>query len=595
MVEPIMGECAGKNNHLDPILIAAKDASGSRLENLPTAYSTYLIETLESEFSPLMTSDLIGSGGFAAVEGPPAFGCALLWNGTFTGNAVPHHVAQYVQCVHTWLFSVCGKGDSIPLIRYLGHEFVKPVTVLVCGPDSALEQVDFLKKILNRQKEEIPFLPELRFRLVSADSLLPENLLGSYCLVGWNNFRNHLNKLERTRPDAISRASVKVTNQVVAMLKRFIQDFQSGQPGWETDRAVEAFLAGRKGEQYSPVIPMERFGSDSTWSRQNALFFRTLAANDYDELVVVDATKGLDDKKNAERTQNHHTINRVIGLRRAGKLVPAHDVILKVRGLPGYRDGISHKLDFIKEFISYQRFSASTMVPLDFILDAGPLLMDFDKVNFPQDLHKARCKIGMFIREIQPSEGTTVFTTRAVRPTDFWARAPSLKRISRDTQRAGIKLDHNQVLSVLDEIAQSMWVNGLSLDFADIAFMLDRHGIIVDFRVFDFERLSLGELLGVDHAILHTLIDLKTRLPKPHRGDMFAEVYSVNAAARGYPVDAVEAKLSAVELRRKWILKLLRMARTITFLAGDRLGTYLWRNILSALIAASRIRYRSAA
>jgi hypothetical protein len=125
--------------------------------------------------------------------------------------------------------------------------------------------------------------------------------------------------------------------------------------------------------------------------------------------------------------------------------------------------------------------------------------------------------------------------------------------------------------------------------------MLDRHGIIVDFRVFDFERLSLGELLGVDHVILHTLIDLKTRLPKPHRGDMFAEVYSVNAAARSYPVDAVEAKLSAVELRRKWILKLLRMARTLTFLTGDRLGTYLWRNILAALIAASRIRYRSAA
>ncbi len=593
LVEPIMGEYAGKNNHLDPILIAAKDASGSRLENLPTAYSTYLIETLESVFSPLMTSDLIGSGGFAAVQGPPAFGCALLWNGTFTGNAVPYRVAQYVQCVHTWLFSAYGKGDSIMLNRYLGHEFVKPVTILVCGPDSALESVDFLKKKLNSQKEDISFLPELRFRLVSADSLVPENLLGSYCLTGWNNFRNHLNKLERTRPDDISRASVKVTNQVVAMLKRFIRDFQSGQPGWESDRAVEAFLVGRKGKQYSPVIPMERFGSDTTWSRQNALFFRTLASNDYDELVVVDATKGLDDKKGAEKT-NHHTINRVIGLRRAGKLVPAHDVVLKVRGLPGYREGISHKLDFIKEFVSYQRFSASTAAPLDFILDAGPLLMDFDKVNFPQYLHKARRKIGMFMREIQPSEGTTVFTTRVIRPTDFWTRAPVLKHISFDAQRAGIKLDHNQLFSVLDEIAQSMWMNGLSLDYADIAFMLDRHGIIVDFRIFDFERLSLGELLGVDHVILHTLIDLKTRLQKAHWEDTLAEVYSVNAAARSYPVDAVEAKLSAVELRRKWILKLLRMARTLTFLAGGRLGTSLWRNILSALIAASRIRHRSA-
>lgn len=505
----------------------------------------------------------------AVIQNPGRIGPCRTQGFSSAREKIPTETGHHIDTIYAWMFSSLALSDAQKNLRFLGREFLQPVHIRIVSEHLEIPVQEIKAALMRRLEKMDHFSPPIDIETVPSADFSATDALSSYCIYGWKPFEQALRSAQVGETEC--EIAVKTLRSRIASPDKIAR----------FDHAFKNYLAQRNGAAINLAVEgIHGRRAEAPWYRNNRPFFDALLSNDYERILIKDATKDLDDAKGSEKS-NWHTVNRVLGLQRGDEVIPAHDLMLKLRGLVGFRDHVNHSLDLIKAFSAYGYIHRHEREPLDFILDAGPLLVDCSKVGLDENLKGSGNLVGIFLQAINVPEGHRVFTSRAIRITDFWNRKACLKRIYRDAAKAEVKLPKKQVLKVLDEIAKKLWVCGLSIDYCDIAFFLDRDENISGYKLFDLERLSFGELTAESHDILRTLIDLKTKLLPEFWQDTLLSAYDRHQAGSPPPVRVILARLRGQEKRREIILRTLRASCRLSALAGSRIGGLIWSGLLS--------------
>ncbi len=327
----------------------------------------------------------------------------------------------------------------------------------------------------------------------------------------------------------------------------------------------------------------------SPWRKENHQFFTHLKTNQFDSIIVEDATRQLQDDKGFEK-ENQFTLCKVIGLEYEDRIIPAERMMLKIRGLSYYRAGTTHLLDTLKEYASYRYIHEKSSETGEYVLEVGPIIFNLEKLAVPFDREETRKWIGFFLEEIKSSTSSSLYTTRLVQGTDFWSLGACLKKVKKGTTAHQVKLDQEQIKFLLSEFGTWSWLNGFSIDYCDAALFLTPDGDIKSMKIFDFERINFGELVNENHIVLDTLIDIKTYLRKSSWDEILHKVYlSDNTRQEPLPLDDVKIRLNKKNGIRHKVITVMRYFRFLSFRFGQRTGKRLWNYYLQLFARLSSI------
>jgi hypothetical protein len=392
------------------------------------------------------------------------------------------------------------------------------------------------------------FSPPVRCRAKTVDALHPSDFLRRECIFGEI-------PLDAALPDGAANPAYFGAVAFISDYLRTAAPVDSSQ-----DEIISTYRRVRANPDLAVCVDhlSDEVKGRSRWHRQNGRFFERLLTGEFDRIEVRDVTKNLDDRRNPEK-ENRFTIVKVLGLRAGDDFIPATDVVLKLRGLSYFRGEINNQVDILKEYASYVYIHNQVRGTSPYILDVGPLLLSAEKLDLPLDLSERRRLIGIFLEEIRPPDDGEMFSCRLKFLPDFWASSRAFDRVWKSVTDANFRINAGQLRKWLRSLRFWLFRRGLSIDYCDMTLKLDSQRNIMGLVIFDFERLSFGELVGEQHLVLDVFIDLKRRLSKEHWLAVLDRVYLSAERGAGFEsLEQVRSYLYPLNRKRQFLLKAAR-------------------------------------
>ncbi len=369
-----------------------------------------------------------------------------------------------------------------------------------------------------------------------------------------------------------------------------------GEVNTELDhRIVQHYRRVKEGN--NPSVCLDFLAEDrsrrSDWQEKNSEFFKHIRAGNYDRLLIEDATKSLDDRKGAAK-ENRFTISRVLGLEFEGQMIPAHKMVLKLRGFTHYRGDINNWLDLLKEYMSYAIIHRQAGRKPDYVLEIGPLLLTCERLDVPFDSDETKNWIGFFMESLtQPIMGR-VFTCRVRYLSDFWAPEQALSRVLRAASRDGVVVEARSLRTQLRKLALWLWEHNISVNYCDLVLYLDSDGRVYALRLIDLERLSFSELVGESHLLLDTMVDIKTHLRKEPWVHVLLNMFRSRDDLQGFPsLAALQEYLNPKSRWRQVRLSFWRNLQRIFLRLSPSRGRQNWARLAAARSRLNDIFHRT--
>lgn len=524
-----------------------------------------------------------------AVRGHAAFGLAIPFHTCIVGFDLPPQTFELLRTIYTWLFAFLGKSSQYSDIRLLEKEFTSEVLIDFYVSEAGHLIIDSFRTEINKTlSSEMDIFYPYSIAVVSPDQIDLRRLLSSRVIYGWEYADQTIQNVTREVGESgLDRVLREVSNKVFAELaipqvwKDIEHLTQSGIP----ERLVSIFHLARE-EKPIAIDQSSNVKSQVSdhWLNVNSDFFQAVREGEFDEILVIDATKDLKDKKGTEKA-NQFTLCKVLGLLSGGNWYPAERVVLKLRGFSWYRGDIHNIIDLLKEFASYRYIHARAADAGKYILHSGPLLLSCEKLNVPFDKSEKMRWVGLFLEEMLPPKNGITFTCRVRRLSDFWVLRETRTRILREATENGIEIDRAQLTGILKELAEWLWVNNLSLDYCDLTLFFDEAGNISSAKIIDLERLAFGELVNEKHPILDCLIDVKSYLlPEFWHETLEALFHTHPRHGRYLSLEEIEDRLRKKGRRRWAIINSLHVVESASHWFGPRIGPAIWDSFLQTAV-----------
>jgi hypothetical protein len=574
--------------------------TGLSIPEVPTAYAVLLRDLSRRAVKTLTEGSDFWQGHLKAafLSGPAATGQAFPFYRRVAGEDLPPETARLINVIYNWLFTFLGKAPDLSGTRFLDADISSELNVhlFLTNPEKMSSQ-----EVETRMQEvflkEGNFTPQLSCSVEAVDKLNPEMVLSGHCIYGWAQAADTLKWAWESWGETAVMADCRTAIIALAreMQKPSVMASIAEDPLLvKTDQIVSHYWRAR--ETRWPTICLDwqdhLAGSGSGWRAENAAFFQLLKLGKYDRLVIEDATKDLGDVKGAEK-ENRFTISRVLGLEEDGRLTPAHDMVLKLRGLTAYRGDINNWLDLLKEYTSYAYIHNRLSGSSPHLLEIGPLLLTCEKLVVPFDQEETRHWIGFFMQALNPPDRGRAFTSRVRFVTDFWAPRQAVGRVLRVAKRSALNLDEASLVENLRDLAVGFWSYGLSLTYCDLVLYLDGAQRVTGMHVIDLERLTYSELVDEEHLLLDVMVDIKAHLRKESWYPVLNNLFRSRRDAQGFrSFSALRPYLYPRSRRRQLLLRVLHSLHRQTRRLGPRRGQAVWTGFLRVWARLSSLSLR---
>jgi hypothetical protein len=585
-------EAAPENWPFQALLAEARadllQLDGLAIPEAPTAYAALLRELSREAVNILTGQSDFWQGHLEAVflTGPAATGLAFPFYAQVEGVALPPETARLFTVIYSWLFTFLGKAPDLNGSRFLDSDISSGLNVhlFLTNPEK-LPEGEVETRLREVFSEAGNFVPPFSCSVETVESLNAARVLSGYCIYGWVQAADTLRDAWESRGEAAMQAEGRTTvNALVRALQtQAVRASLGDQPLQRAGAGIVALYRRVRAEVLPTVCLdlLEKPESDGTgWRAENAAFFRLLKSGQYDRLVIEDAIRDLGDEKGAQK-ENAFTISRVLGLEVDGRLTPARDMVLKLRGLTAYRGDINNWLDLLKEYTSYAYIHNRLSGPSPYLLEIGPLLLTCEKLTVPFDREETRHWIGFFMEALHPPDQGRAFTSRVRFVTDFWSPRQSVEQVRRAAWRSRVKLDEASLVENLRELAIWSWSHGLSLTYCDLVLYLDEAQRVTGLRVIDLERLTYSELVDEEHLLLDVIVDIKAHLRKEPWYPVLTNLFRSRRDPQGFhSFSALRPYLYPKSRRRQLLLGVLRRLHDQSQRLGLRRGQAAWVRFL---------------
>lgn len=572
---------------------------GIYLSQEPTEYSKFFWESGKAVLEEIYAAESANLSGIeiALIRCSATYGIAQPFYTSFENEVFPEQTINLVENIYTWLFTSLGRSSQYSSIRLLDKGNGSELKLWLVTKDNHEIGHENLRSLLNKTFISLyNFSPSFSIEIVRLDEVGFFELISGPCIFG-DEFQSKI-----LAKSFVQYQSQKFYSRYVQHIDQVVQELYHSQEISGIKDNIERsnsifrnYLRVKTNKDQLILIdrPTQQDNDQDTWRGINRNFFQKLTENEFDILVVEDATKQLGDKKGQDKA-NQYTVLRVIGLRSGEEFVPAERIILKLRGLSWYRGDLNNLLDLIKEYSSYNFIHQNVSNPAQFFMGSGPLILSCEKLNLPFGKSETGKWIGIFLEEITPLDGQIVFTCRVRRISDFWSLDASRKRVMREAKEHNIDLNNAQLMHRLMTLSRWMWTENLSIDYCDLMFMLDNDGNISDMKLIDLERLSFGELVNEKHIFLDAIVDIKSYLLPEHWFFVLENIYRSEMATGDHiHLEEVKSYQRIPSRKRVMVINTLHKLHGLSMGFGQSLGRQIWSNFIRSLVSVFSLRYRS--
>jgi hypothetical protein len=465
--------------------------------------------------------------------------------------------ARLLSLIYSWLFAERDRDEELRTNRYFEREYLTPLELLLVVDSLASSKIDLERIIESIFIDMLGFSPRVSCRVARITTLTPADIFQSYCVAGWSNVVEIFQRYppESTQPQ-IEDAITTIVDQVTS--KRSNGKMKNIMTRRWGERALEQ-IPGlfSKSNPDQPSDSSDEISDE--WFQSNKRIFQHVADNSFETIQVEDASRDMNDAKGRAKDREN-SILRVRGLQVGDDFIPASNLFLKLRGIPGYRSELNNRMDLIKEYGCYTYLHQKLRNSSTYLSRIGPMIFDAAKIKFTNSSGDAGRAIGFLMEEISAQDGTLIFSCRVRRLTDFWDSERILVAICEKAHADGVTLIESQLRRKLRDLQRSFWEAAVSVDYCDLMIFHDALGDIKKLMILDLERLSFSELVDEEHLILDTLVDVKTHLPKEYWSRIFPTLYAMEGQAVGYlSLCEIQGMLNSSGRRRGVTIRLVRL------------------------------------
>jgi len=535
------------------------NTTGVRLSPDVSAYSKLLRERLPEMVERLfeLVPSLDKSSSSAFVRGEVALGISPPFQASLEKQELGEETARLLSLIYSWLLEERDRDEELRTNRYFERGYLTPLELLLVVDSLANSQTDIERIIESIFLDLLGFSPRVTCRIARTASLTPADIFQSYCVTGWSNV---VEIIQRHPPQSIQ-------PQIEAAVTAIVDQATSQRSNIITENIMTRRWGERTFEQIPGLFGESKLdrSSDSSdeisdeWYQSNKAFFQHVADNSFNTIHVEDASRDLNDAKGRDKDRAN-SILRVRGLQVGDDFIPASNLFLKLRGIPGYRSELNNRMDLLKEYVSYTYLHERLRNSGAYLSRIGPMIFDAAKIKFTNSSGDTGHAIGFLMEEIRAQDGTFIFSCRVRRLTDFWDRESILVSICEKARADGVTLIESQLRRKLRDLQQSFWEAAVSVDYCDLMIFHDALGDVQKVMILDLERLSFSELVDEEHLILDTLVDVKTHLPKEHWSWIFPTLYAMEGQAVEYlSLREIQGMLRNSSRRRGAAIRLARL------------------------------------
>jgi hypothetical protein len=536
-----------------------RSESGVRLSPEVSAYSNLLRERSPEVIERLfeLVPSLDKSKSFAFIRGEIALGISPPFQSSLEKEELGEETARLLSLIYSWLLAERDRDEELRSNRYFERGNLTPLELLLVVDSLASSQIDIERIIESNFLDLLGFSPKVSCRVVRTASLTPADIFQSYCVAGWSNvveiLRRHPPQSMQPQIDAAVTAIVdQVTSKASNVNMNSIMVRRWGERSF-------AQLPGLFAES-NPDCPSDRSDEFSDeWYQSNKVLFQYVADNTFKTIHVEDASRDLNDAKGREKDREN-SILRVRGLQVGDDFIPASNLFLKLRGIPGYRSELNNRMDLLKEYGCYTYLHKRLRNSSAYLSRIGPMIFNATKIKFTNSSGDAGHAIGFLMEEISAQDGQLIFSCRVRRLTDFWDTESILVAICEKARADCVTLIESQLRRKLRDLQRSFWEAAVSVDYCDLMIFHDALGEVQKIMILDLERLSFSELVDEEHLILDTLVDVKTNLPKEHWSRIFPTLYAMEGQTVEYlSLREIQGMLRSSGRRRGVTIRLARL------------------------------------
>jgi hypothetical protein len=500
---------------------------------------------------------------------------------------VPSQTMKLHGAVYCWLFAFLAKNEGMSSLRFLdsGLSGTAELLFIVDDPD-VIELQSLKERVIEKLHAIINFAPPIACVVTTIDSFDAASLRSGRVL--YDRLKGK-SKAELTSENTISEESIEAVMSTISSAANQVENThvrndanQNGGADWGS-LALKNFTAVRDDPNAMVLLDLvsQIVKNQSDWHRSNAEFFGHLQRNEFDELLMTDATNEFGELKGYDKN-SEYTICHVEGIRNGAKVVKANEVMFKLRGLEHYRGDINNWIDLIKEYVSRAYIHELVRPDCGYLAETGPMTFSLEKANLPMPQSQLKKCIGFFMRRIGMGRDTDLITLRVHNISDFWRFKLANQQIHEKAARKGVELDRHQLNQKLTKLVAWVWSHGLSIDYCDLMIAVKGSGQIDELWILDLERLSFGELVDEQHLLLDTLYDLKTRLSKDNWYYVLDNAYHTSSKVNGIPsLSEICPYLNPLSQRRRLGLRGLRILHRLTSLVGERMHDLAWTKLVA--------------
>lgn len=530
-----------------------------------TLFSAWIKSRMRLVVRGLLQDDPDFGSGVEAVYllGPVAYGVAPGFRDDIEGEKMGVETRRLFSLLSSWMISQIQHGYDVGARRFLSAQALTPLEVLFVLPEGASLSSQVVNTFQAACAEAWGFSLAWTLQSVTAGAFDPLISLKSWCVAGHASADAALESLS---PSELARMYDQASSDITRALQEIGQTglAQAGSPVILGDsylplmRATGLRTLNEPGARPAAAGPGMGAGQ---WVAGNDLFFTRYQAGEYDQILVEDATTDLEDYKGWEKDSTY-TIVRVLGLVEHGEIIPCHQLVIKLRGLPHYRSDVNNQFDLLKEYAAYRYLHARMGTENLPFPGVGPPLFSAAKLNLPLEPGEKQHIIGFFMQAIEPVEGQRIFTCRARQLTDPWSYERLVESILHDAAEANVQFNESQLRERLTQLISDLWMQDLSIDFCDMAIFYTVDGAVERLLLLDLERLNFAELIQEQHILLDTIFDLKSRLPKRYWMTVLPNMFNAEEDGDAYfSLDTLRAMLKRKSRKRVLRLRLIRSMR----------------------------------
>jgi hypothetical protein len=479
--------------------------------------------------------------------------------------------------VYSWYFSFLGKLEEMHTLRFLDPDLMGSFEVdfLVDEPES-FDAGKIKERIEAAFETRHHFHPRFLYRAMESDPMASSNKAlvygdpppgemhsaGFYSRMDYDEHPAHLPAAARGEPGSA----------------------QSEEMLWSR-AAIRNYYAARNASSAPAAVDLTPhwLKEESEWHRRNKPFFELLLRGEYDQLIVTQEAEDIE----GSSAPNDLAVCPVEGLRAGEETIPAHEVMLKLRGFQHYRGEVNNRIDLIKEYVARAYIHRAGKSSLHHLTETGPMIFNLERINLSLPQENFRRCVGFFMRRISTEDGLRAITLRVHNLTDFWRLSSVVSQAMDGLGAEGADPNTDQLRAKLVDLISWLWANNLSIDYCDLMFVLDQQATIQHIWLLDLERLSYGELVNERHVLLDALYDVKSKVPKDQWPYVLKHAYLSPSSGGEIPdLPAISRFGGPIAKRRNLGLRGLRLLnRAVSVLNLPRRET-IWKRIVTLAGAA---------